>query len=163
MNHLILTALFLLLAAALCWKYKIVPFGMMAQNAGEAPGMDVQRFLFPCALAADLTATVIIARWKCQSGMVPVSLRCCPVAAGFDFTTTDETYVLSLEDDTTKISTDNAAVTALNKTGPLQATFPKGQYIAKDSFVTITLTLGGTTPIVPKGSTIELCYLEGGL
>jgi phosphohistidine swiveling domain-containing protein len=70
--------------------------------------------------------------------------------------------VISIEDNTTKISTDNAAITSGNKTAPIICTVaPASRPIAAGHYVTVTLTLGGTTPIVPALSTIEIEGYEG--
>jgi hypothetical protein len=113
-------------------------------------------------IPTNITATQIFARIYVEDGFTVLGARLTPVAAGVDFTTTDETYVISIEDNTTKISTDNTAITALNKTGPSACTVAAAsRRIAAGHYVTVTLTLGGTTPIVPALSVVELEGYEG--
>ena len=110
----------------------------------------------------DITATQIFARVYLEDGFTVLTAKCTPPAGGFDRTTGDETYVISIEDNTTKISTDNAALTTALKTGPIICTVaPASRPIAAGHYVTVTLTLGGTTPIVPALSTIEIEGYEG--
>lgn len=129
--------------------------------AGQAPpGMPKQTFTFvlPAALSA---TTDPIVRFKANVGMTPLSVRCTPLTE-FDRADGNETYVLSVEDDGVKVSTDNAAVQTATKTEPIEATFASGTYIAKGSVVEIILTLGGTSPSVPARSLIELDFLADG-
>jgi hypothetical protein len=113
-------------------------------------------------IAAQITSTTIVARIYVEDGFTVLTAKLTPAAAGVDFTTGDETYVVSIEDNTTKISTDNAAITAGNKTGPIICTVPAASRpIAVGHYITVTLTLGGTTPIVPANSTLELEGYEG--
>lgn len=128
----------------------------MAHAAPEMP-----KRIMALAQVASLTSTKDPCyRFYAASQMVPLALRLTP-STEFDFTAGNETYVLSMEDDTVKISTNNTAVSALNKTAPLQATFASGTVIAAGSYVEIVLTLGGTTPVVPALSVYEFEYLEG--
>jgi hypothetical protein len=128
--------------------------------AGAAPPGVKQTKTF-CINDADVTATTDpLFRFTANVGMSPLSLRCTPMDE-FDRTTEDETYVLSMEDDTTKISTDNTAVTTVAKAAAIEATFALGTHVAAGSVMEIIVTLGGTTPIIPAYSVIELDYLEG--
>jgi hypothetical protein len=92
-----------------------------------------------------------------EQGMSLLALRF--NATTLDYGDTDETYVISLEDDGTKVSTDNSAATATQTT--YEATFDN-KYVAAGSKVEIIFTLGGTTPQL-GGITVELDYLEGGV
>ena len=99
-------------------------------------------------------------RFTAKQNMTMLALRVSPLTE-FDRTTGDETYVASLADDGTKISTDNGAVTTAAKTSTIESTFAAAtRTVAAESIVTITLTLGGTTPIIPAGSVIELEWAE---
>jgi hypothetical protein len=132
----------------------------MSQSKSQVPaGFPKRTMSFEVPVALTATSDPHL-RFTAQMDMMPLSLRCTPITE-FDRTTEDETYVLSMEDDTTKITTDNAAVTTALKTATIEATFTAGTKIAKGSIVEIILTLGGTTPIVPARSVIEFDYLEG--
>ncbi len=128
--------------------------------AGAAPP-GVQQTKTFCINDADITATTDpLFRFTANQGLSPLSLRITPMDE-FDFTTTDETYVLSMEDDGTKISTDNTAIAAGNKTAAMEATFASGTHVASGSVLEIVVTLGGTTPIIPTYSVVEFDYLVG--
>ncbi len=131
----------------------------MAQNKSEVPaGFPMRTKTF--TREADITSTQDPTFFfKALTGMTPLSLRF--TATGVvDRGTADETYIISMEDDGTKISTDNPAALLINVT--YEATFAVGTYIAKDSDVEIIFTLAGTTPILGD-ITVEFDYLEGGL
>lgn len=132
----------------------------MAQNKQETPA-GFEKHTIMLEIPANLTATTDPTfRFKTPVGMTPLACRCTPVTE-FDRTTEDETYVISVEDDGTKISTDNAAVTTASKANPIECTFAQGTHIEKDSVVEIIFTLGGTSPIVPARSIVQMDYLEG--
>lgn len=132
----------------------------MSQNKQEgSPALPIKHLTFE--LPADVTATANpLFRFTTPVGMTPLACRVTPLTE-FDRTTGDETYVISVEDDTVKISTDNAAVTTPNKALAHECTFAAGTVIAKDSVVEIIATLGGTTPIIPARSVVVFSYIEG--
>lgn len=132
----------------------------MPQNKSEqAPGFKTEMITF--RVAASITATTDpLLRFYAKTGMTPISFRIDPLTE-FDFTTGDETYILSVEDDTVKISTNNTTIAAGNKTNTAEATFADGTRIAKDSVVELIVTLGGTTPIIIAGSLVTFEYLVG--
>ena len=128
----------------------------MAQNKSEVSAA-LPKHTMTWMYKTQVTATADpFIKFTTPVGFTPLALRLCGV---FDFTTTNETYVISLEDDTVKISTDNAAVAATAYT-TLEATFAAGTNVAKDSVVEIILTLGGTTPTLDN-LVIMLDYIEG--
>jgi hypothetical protein len=132
----------------------------MSQNKQEHP-KGCKEIMY--RVVANITATTDpILRFVAKCGMTPVAFTIHPLTE-FDFTSTTETYVLSVEDDGTVISTANAAISAANKTAPAEATFAAGTQIAKDSVVELIVTLGSTTPIIPAGSLVVFSYLEGGI
>lgn len=126
----------------------------MLKTPPEGKVMAIRQF-FP----ANITATTTFFRFKASTNILPLGFRICPNTA-FDRTSSDETYVLELQDDTVKCSTDNAAVTNTNNTSPIECTFTQGSIIAKDSWVVGLATLGGTSPIIPAGSLLEFEYAE---
>ena len=128
----------------------------MAQNKSEvAPGLPKQTMTWMYKTQVTSTADPFI-KFTAPVAMTPLALR---LSGTFEFTTGDETYVISLEDDTTKISTNNAAVAAIGY-AQLEATFAAGTRIAKDSVLEIVLTLGGTTPTLDN-LVIVFDYIEG--
>ncbi len=129
----------------------------MAQNKAEVPAGFPKRTM-QFTREADITSTQDPTfTFTAQTGMTPLSLRF--TATGVvDRTTADETYIISMEDDDTKISTDNAAALLINVT--YEATFAISTHIAKDSVLEIIFTLAGTTPILGD-VTVEFDYLEG--
>lgn len=123
--------------------------------------MGARKFTITFRTAANITATTDpLLRFYAKTGLTPISFRIDPLTE-FDFTTGDETYALSVEDDTAAISTANAAISGTNKTNTAEATFAAGTVIAKDSVVELIVTLGGTTPIIPAGSLVTFEALEG--
>lgn len=153
-----LLILFLIIGAAwyLGKRTGWIPFAMMATAASAVPpGFPKRTKTIFVDSAIEATQNPIVS-FVAQEGMVPLSLRFTSTA--LDRTSGNETYVISLTDDGTKVSTDNDAATAAHTT--YEATFAKGTYIAKDSLCKIVLTLGGTTPSI-TGTLIELDYLEG--
>jgi hypothetical protein len=134
----------------------------MGQNKSEvSPHLARNKKTIAFQNAAAIEATVDpLLRFTAQTGMTPLSLRCTPYTE-FDRSVEDETYVLSLEDDTVKISTSNTAVATATKTSTIEATFTAGTHIAKDSVLEIVVTLGGDGPIIPARSLFEFEYLVG--
>lgn len=125
---------------------------------GNAPSKQKHRmFIQQDAITAATVDPVY--RFYVPSSIVPLALRLTPLDT-FTFDDLDESYVISLEDDGTKISTDNGAVTAANNAKVLEATFDN-KVIAAGSYVEIVLTLAGTSPSVPALSVFEFEYLEG--
>lgn len=130
----------------------------MAQNKSEVPaGFPKQTITFTSVAQITSTQNPLF-KFTLPVGATPLALR---LSGTFDFTTGNETYVLSLEDDTVKISTDNSAIAATGYT-VIEATFATGTQIAKDSALEIIVTLGGTTPTL-DGAVITFDYIEGGL
>ena len=150
---LFLFAVALIVAAK---RFNFVPFGMMA--ASDAPPATPKGKICHTVHTALTTTENPVFRFVAQQDMIPLALRCTPTTS-FAFTT-DTTYVISMEDDTTKISTDNAAVT-VTQTAPIEATFAAGTRIAAGSVVEVVFTLGGTSPSVDASSLIEFDYLAG--
>lgn len=132
---------------------------MSSPKSQQAPGFPKKSYRFE--LPADVTATANpLFRIYMPQACVPISCRITPLTE-FDFTTGNETYVLSVEDDDSKISTDNTAIAAGNKTAVMEATFAlTNAVVAAGSYVDIVVTLGGTTPIIPARSVVELDVLE---
>jgi len=127
----------------------------MGQNPSEVPaGFPKHTMTWMYKTQVIATADPFI-KFTAPVGMTPLALR---LSGTFDFTTGDETYVISLEDDTTKISTNNAAAAAGYNV--LEATFALSTHIAKDSVLEIILTLAGTIPTLDN-LVIEFDYLEG--
>lgn len=85
----------------------------------------------------------------------PLYARVVPLTE-FDRTTGDETYVLSVEVATVKVSTDNTAIGTGNKALPMTCTIPDTQVVAADAIIEVIATLGGTSPIIPAGSLVIL-------
>jgi hypothetical protein len=132
----------------------------MSQNKQEHP-KGCKEIMY--RVVANITSTTDpILRFVAKCGMTPVAFTIHPLTS-FDFTTGDETYALSVEDDGVAISTANTAIAAGNKTAPAEATFAASTQIAKDSVVELIVTLAGTTPIIPAGSLVVFSYLEGGI
>lgn len=128
----------------------------MAQNKSEVPaGFKKQTLTWMYKVQLTATANPYI-QFTTPVGFTPLALRCC---ATCDRSTGDETYVISLEDDTVKISTDNTAVSGSTGYKVLEATFAQGTHVAKDSVIEIILTLGGTTPTMDNIA-IQLDYIE---
>lgn len=151
----ILMAAILAAALGMFVRYRMPPFGMMAQNKSEVPpGSPVVRksWYFDDTITATENPLIV---FFAETGITPLSLRFC--AKTLDRADANETYVVSLEDDGTKISTNNAA--AVSTQTKYEATFDS-KYIAKDSKVEIIFTLGGTTPSL-GGFTVDFDYLEG--
>lgn len=127
----------------------------MGQNKSEVPAgfkKVTRTWLYKTQVTA--TADPFI-KFTTPIGLTPLALR---LSGTFDFTTGDETYVISLEDDTTKISTNGTAIAA---TGYVcqEATFAAGTHIAKDSVLEVVITLAGTTPTL-DGFVVEFDALE---
>ena len=158
MNPIIISVVmaFLLgLAIYALLRLRVLPFAMMAQNKSEVPsGFPKQTKTFYLDPTITSTADPLFV-FKAMTNIVPLSLRF--TAKTLDRGNADETYIISLEDDGTKISTNNSAATATQAT--YEATF-SDKYIAKDSKVEIIFTLGGTTPQL-GGVVVEFDYLEG--
>jgi hypothetical protein len=133
----------------------------MGQNKGEQSAELPKRTL-AFMIPANMTTTANAVRFTAQTGMTPLEVRCTPLTE-FDFTTGNETYVLSMTDDGTEIATSSATtIAAGNKTATLKApATSQSTHIAKDSVMVILMTTSGTTPITPAGSLIEFDYIEG--
>jgi hypothetical protein len=128
----------------------------MGQNYAECPpGFPKMTKTFFITPEIEATANPLI-EFTAEQGQTPLSLRF--NAQALERTDGNETYVISLYDDGTKISTDNAA--GLLPDTKYEAYFAASTHIAKDSAMKIVLTLGGTTPAI-SGITIEYTYLEG--
>lgn len=127
----------------------------MGQNPSEVPNTFPKRtmtWLYKTQVVA--TADPFI-KFTIPVGCTPLALR---LSGTFEFTTGDETYVISLEDDTVKISTDGTAIAAIGYVCQ-EATFALSTHIAKDSVLEIVLTLAGTTPTL-DGIVVQFDYLE---
>jgi hypothetical protein len=133
----------------------------MSQNVQEQPSDKAKQMTIVIDTALDATVDPYL-RFYAKTAITPLSCAIHPLTE-FEFGDADETYVVSVEDDTVKISTDDTAVSALNKTAPITATFADNTQIAKDSVVEIVITIGGTTPSIPAQSLLVFTYLEGGV
>jgi hypothetical protein len=132
----------------------------MGQNKSEVPAGFKKRTIILYVNAADITSTTNpVVRYITPVGLTPLAFRITPYSE-FDFTTGNETLVMSVEDDTVAISTANTTLAAANKALIAEATFAASTHVAKDSVLEFIVTLGGTTPIIPAGSVFAFDYLE---
>jgi hypothetical protein len=131
----------------------------MGQNKSEIPSGPLKQTLTFCMPTARTATQDPEVRYITPVGITPLALRVTPLAA-FVRNDSDETYVVSLEDDGTKISTDNGAVTNANAADAIEATFAASTHVAKDSVLEVVLTLGGTTPSLAAKSIISLDFIE---
>jgi len=128
----------------------------MGQNKSESPaGFIKQSLSWFYNTQINATANPLI-KFTTPVGFTPLALRVCFTA---DRTTGDETYVVSMEDDTVAISTANDAVAGATGYKVIEATFALSTHVAKDSVVEIIFTLGGTSPLM-DATVIELDYIE---
>jgi hypothetical protein len=131
----------------------------MSQNVQEQPSGKAKQMTIVIDTALDTTVDPYL-RFVAKTAMTPLSCSIHPLTAfAFDG---DTAYTLSVEDDTVKISTNNAAITSAQTT-PIVCTFATNTQIAKDSVVEIVITIGGTTPSIPAQSLLIFEYLEGGV
>ncbi len=151
---MISTIIFLVICGFLAIRYRIFPFMANVSKSEVAPGIGKRTKTWFIDSTFDATENPGIA-FKAMQNMFPLSLRF--TAKVLDRSDGNETYVISLEDDGTKITTNNPAATAV--LGTYEATFEGGAKIASGSVVEIIFTLGGTTPHL-GGICVELDYAE---
>jgi len=95
---------------------------------------------------AQITTTATIFDFLAPQDMTIVGLH---ATGTFDRTTGDETYVLSVEDATVKVSTNGAAIASPTGQKAIECTFGDGgHHVDAGDRIEIILTNGGTTPTV---------------